>query len=288
MQLFKTSIIILLFVILIVLVFFTFNTLNTYSETLANQEHLSNLKAYIIGISSLTLLIVLFSVFFINEGVFRLKYNKETQQQSTIKEKDHNNNDVENEELVQKHKEEKLKVEYEKKAKKITEHIQSEYKPTDNLEEFSKKFLRIIGKSYDVVQGEYFHLSQSAENEQNEMDDKTESKKEELLLQASYAYFVPTEQRNSFDKEDGLIGQVAKAKKTLILDNVPEGYITVASGLGKATPSNLMIVPMIDTEDNLIGILEIARFKRFNKYDEKSIVDICKETTKIIKTIINK
>lgn len=58
---------------------------------------------------------------------------------------------------------------------------------------------------------------------------------------------------------EGLIGRVGKEGKTLYIDKVPAGYITVFSGLGAASPSYLSIVPLKD-EQGVQGVLEIATF----------------------------
>jgi signal transduction histidine kinase/CheY-like chemotaxis protein/HAMP domain-containing protein len=59
-----------------------------------------------------------------------------------------------------------------------------------------------------------------------------------------------------------LIGQVAKSKRPIVVDEVPHGYIKISSGLGEASPSNLAIMPLM-FEDQVLGVMELASFTKF-------------------------
>lgn len=75
-----------------------------------------------------------------------------------------------------------------------------------------------------------------------------------------YAYHLPDSQMLRYEFGEGLAGQVAKSGKAISISEVPKDYITVVSGLGKATPKYMMILPII-SNDNLLGVIEIASFK---------------------------
>ncbi len=60
-----------------------------------------------------------------------------------------------------------------------------------------------------------------------------------------------------FEPGDGLLGQAAADGKLIRIDNVPEGYLTVGSGLGRSQPRQLLIVPaMADGAAN--AVLELG------------------------------
>jgi signal transduction histidine kinase/HAMP domain-containing protein len=59
-----------------------------------------------------------------------------------------------------------------------------------------------------------------------------------------------------------LIGQVAKSKRPIVVDEIPHGYIKISSGLGEASPSNLAIMPIM-FEDQVLGVVELASFSKF-------------------------
>ena len=70
---------------------------------------------------------------------------------------------------------------------------------------------------------------------------------------------------------EGLIGQSAANGNTLYVDDVPEGYVKIVSGLGSASPKYLLIVPM-KSQDQVLGIIELASFTPINE-DQRKFVE---------------
>ena len=97
---------------------------------------------------------------------------------------------------------------------------------------------------------------------------KTAEDKRLVELTASYALSMAESQTLAFEFGEGLVGQVAKEGKMLNIDNVPDDYLQIVSGLGSASPSNLLILPL-KQEDQVYGVVEIASFKAFSKDDEE-------------------
>jgi signal transduction histidine kinase/CheY-like chemotaxis protein len=60
-----------------------------------------------------------------------------------------------------------------------------------------------------------------------------------------------------------LIGQVAKSKKSIMVGDLPESYVTISSGLGEAPPANLAVLPIL-FEDQVLGVIELASFTSFS------------------------
>lgn len=94
--------------------------------------------------------------------------------------------------------------------------------------------------------------------------------KRKVLLKASYAMSVAESEVISFEFGEGLVGQAAKEKKTLYIQDIPEGFVKVVSGLGEAKPSYLLIVPMLK-ENELLGVVEISSFTAFRKNDIETL-----------------
>jgi transcriptional regulator with GAF, ATPase, and Fis domain len=84
---------------------------------------------------------------------------------------------------------------------------------------------------------------------------------------ASYAYFMAESKTIGYEFGEGLTGQVAKEGKLINISTVPDGYVTIISGLGNSSPKHLIIAP-IKSENTVIGVIEIASFKPFTKSDE--------------------
>lgn len=89
-------------------------------------------------------------------------------------------------------------------------------------------------------------------------------------LYTSYAFHISETQTLSFAFGEGLIGQVAVEGNTLIIDDVPENYIKIVSGLGNASPKHLLITPLT-TGKKIIGVVELASFTPFNSEEKKWI-----------------
>jgi signal transduction histidine kinase/HAMP domain-containing protein/ActR/RegA family two-component response regulator len=61
-----------------------------------------------------------------------------------------------------------------------------------------------------------------------------------------------------------LIGQVAKTRKPVVLDNVPADYVRISSAIGESRPVNVMIVPIV-FEDQVLGVIEAGSLWQFTQ-----------------------
>ena len=99
---------------------------------------------------------------------------------------------------------------------------------------------------------------------------KNEGKQRMIELFASFAHHIPEGEKLNYRFGEGLAGQVAKEGKLFNIKSVPESYIQIISGLGKATPSNLIIIP-VKADEKVVGVVEIASFKEFTRGQEIAI-----------------
>jgi len=130
---------------------------------------------------------------------------------------------------------------------------------------------RKLGKEKDAKKAAELALSLIAEKveaSQGAIYKATKQKgKNVISLYAAYAFVLPESQTIAYEFGDGLAGQVAKEKKMITVDEVPDGYIKVLSGLGDSNPSSLIICPVLK-ENKLLGVAEIASFKKFTKQQQ--------------------
>src|SRR5438876_7414303 len=84
-----------------------------------------------------------------------------------------------------------------------------------------------------------------------------------LKLIASYAYKERKHVGNRFHLGEGLVGQAALEKKSILLTNVPEDYIRITSGLGEAPPRNIIVLPIL-FEGDVKAVIELASFLPFS------------------------
>src|SRR5580692_847279 len=73
------------------------------------------------------------------------------------------------------------------------------------------------------------------------------------------AYGVPADALPAaqFTEGDGLMGRAVKDKQTILLNDVPEDYLTVGSGLGRGNLRNLIILPVAE-DSQINGVFEFG------------------------------
>lgn len=91
-----------------------------------------------------------------------------------------------------------------------------------------------------------------------------------LELFAAYAYHIAESKTFHYEFGEGLAGQVAKEGKLVNIRSVPNGYITILSGLGSTSPTHLVIAPVLHG-GQVVAVVEVASFREFKHADEEFI-----------------
>ncbi|HWF43952.1 MAG TPA: response regulator [Candidatus Kapabacteria bacterium] len=93
----------------------------------------------------------------------------------------------------------------------------------------------------------------------------TESTTDQPLLKllASYAYRERKNLANQFKLGEGLVGQCALEKERIVITGIPNEYIKINSGLGEASPLNIVVLPVL-FEGQVKAVIELASFHPFN------------------------
>ena len=84
-----------------------------------------------------------------------------------------------------------------------------------------------------------------------------------LVLEAAYAGGKATREAgvgDRFGEHDGLVGQALASEELVTVDALPPGYLTIKSGLGEASPEQLLLLPLVHF-GRKVGVLELALFK---------------------------
>ncbi len=127
---------------------------------------------------------------------------------------------------------------------------------------------------YDVVKNMVKYLDANQGGIFIKNDNDQEDVQYELV--AAYAYNRRKYLEKTYKPGEGLVGTCAQEKKPKYLEELPQDYINITSGLGKANPTSLFIVPL-KTEEEVVGVLELASFNKLEQY-QKDFVEKVAET----------
>ncbi|MBC2868431.1 HAMP domain-containing protein [Streptomyces mexicanus] len=84
----------------------------------------------------------------------------------------------------------------------------------------------------------------------------------ELRLVGSYGRPDDDERPTRFAFGRSLVGQAARSRRTIAVDELPPGYVSISSGLGQAVPAALILLPIL-FEDQVLGVIELASVTAF-------------------------
>ncbi|MFC2137546.1 GAF domain-containing protein [Bacteroidota bacterium] len=124
----------------------------------------------------------------------------------------------------------------------------------DDINELSYLIISNLVKYIKASQANLFLVNNEVEN------------KPILELVAAYAYERKKHKQKEIEFGEGLVGAVAIERKTMHITEIPDSYVEITSGLGKANPNAILIVPLM-REEELYGILEIATFNLFEDHE---------------------
>jgi len=123
-----------------------------------------------------------------------------------------------------------------------------------NIQELTFRAVTFLVNYVQVQQASLFVL-QSDENDE-----------QFLNLSACYAFNRKKLLEKRINIGEGVVGQVFLERQTVIITKVPQGYTTITSGLGDATPGYLIVVPM-KYNDVVTAVLELAGFRILEEHE---------------------
>ncbi|MDX3835929.1 HAMP domain-containing protein [Streptomyces europaeiscabiei] len=86
----------------------------------------------------------------------------------------------------------------------------------------------------------------------------------ELRLVGSYGYPDDTDRPQRIPVGRSLVGQAARNRRPISVEELPPGYVTISSGLGQAVPSALVVLPIV-VEDQVLGVIELGSVTSFTQ-----------------------
>jgi PAS domain S-box-containing protein len=148
----------------------------------------------------------------------------------------------------------------------FTEHKKAEEKIEKTNRELEKQnwLITLLGELSDKMRGD----QDSIELAQNVINCLAEGlnahsaliylvEENKLRAVAGFGFTRQEEYSKEFMIGEGLVGKVVLEKQKFVLNDVAEGHIGIASGLGDALPGNIMIIPLLH-EDAVMGVVELG------------------------------
>ncbi|MEO1655529.1 MAG: GAF domain-containing protein, partial [Bacteroidota bacterium] len=124
----------------------------------------------------------------------------------------------------------------------------------DNLESLSFALVSELVKYTNSAQGGIFILHEE------------EGQEAMMELKGCYAYDRKKYLNKTLKIGEGLVGTVWREDKTMKITDIPQNYAYINTGLGKARPNCLLIVP-IKSRDRIEGVIELISFKEYKDYE---------------------
>lgn len=130
-------------------------------------------------------------------------------------------------------------------------HLKQEVLRGKTAKEVGNRLINTICNTLEASQG-IFYLREPSGDDGEDF----------LKVVAGYAYYKREDGELKFRFGEGLAGQAAKSKQMIVINHIPEGYITIVSGLGESSPNKLLLIPIVHRQQT-IAVMEIASFRDF-------------------------
>lgn len=142
----------------------------------------------------------------------------------------------------------------------------------NDLQKLSLSLISNIVKYLEAQQGGLFLSEIEGEN------------KTVIKLMAHYAYNSERLEKTFFNPGEGLVGTCFQQKNVIEIDDLPETYARLHSGLGENTLKHLLLVPLI-YDDEAAGVIEIVSFDKIDKSKIDFTVKISENIASVISSV---
>jgi ligand-binding sensor domain-containing protein/uncharacterized membrane-anchored protein YhcB (DUF1043 family) len=226
--------------------------------------------AWFTGIIILLIGLLIYSFILFREK--QLKHDKEILQQELEKGKneiENSKNEIEKTRLAleEKEKQERVQKWHNEGLAKFSDILTRE---KSDLVKLTQNIINCMVEFVDVQQGGIFLADEKGGGEVY------------LELTASYAFNDEMLDKKTILAGEGQVGACFSNKKILQIDDLPDTYIKLTSGLGESTLPYLLLMPIM-YDEQVVGVLELASFEKLEQYK----VDFLQKVNESIVSIVS-
>ncbi|WP_320777387.1 HAMP domain-containing protein [Streptomyces sp. CRN 30] len=107
----------------------------------------------------------------------------------------------------------------------------------------------------------------------------------ELRLVGSYGYPDDDGRPTRIPFGRTLVGQAARNRRAITVDQLPPDYVTISSGLGRVVPSALVLLPIV-VEGQVLGVIELASVAAFTQTHQDFLTQLMETIGVNVNTIV--
>jgi signal transduction histidine kinase/HAMP domain-containing protein len=154
---------------------------------------------------------------------------------------------------------------------RVTELLQQRSDVKHVAQVFISEFAPVLGASYGLI----YLMDPVSGGKHMELSGSYATLGESADLPAAPA---------KISRGEGLVGQCYRDAKPIMVNEVPDGYVKISSGLGAIEPVALMIQPIL-YDNTVIGVVELATMTQFNAENRELLVSLCDKFATIVNNI---
>ncbi|MET7454675.1 HAMP domain-containing protein [Streptomyces sp. NPDC005574] len=107
----------------------------------------------------------------------------------------------------------------------------------------------------------------------------------ELRLVGSYGYPDDDTRPTRIPFGRTLVGQAARSRRIITVDELPADYVTISSGLGHVVPTALVLLPIV-VEGQVLGVIELASVTAFTQTHQDFLEQLMETIGVNVNTIV--